>query len=163
MELKHFPKLLGCWRRVDGKQCVIHWGGNRSQRSMQKRRAGVYCIHFSSVFEQKDGHREMLRETTLFLLYRIHQIIFLQESQFQSYLSAQGVETSLVISHVQVLSLVSKAAPINLMRQASWHVMTLLKRLKWLKKNILKWLKNISQILSETQESCCPSPLVPGG
>lgn len=89
---------------------------------MQKRRAGVYCVHFSSVFEQKDGHREILTETTLFLLYQMHQIIFLQESQFQSYLSAQGVEISLVISHAQMLSLVPKAAPINLTQQASWHV-----------------------------------------
>lgn len=28
---------------------------------------------------------------------------------------------------------------------------------------MVKMVKNISQILSETQESCCPSPLVPGG
>lgn len=56
------------------------------KEACRKRRAGVYCVHFNSVFEQKDGHREILTETTLFLLYQIHQIIFLQESQFQSYL-----------------------------------------------------------------------------
>lgn len=133
------------------------------KEACRKRRAGVYCVHFSSVFEQKDGHREILTETTLFLLYRIHQIIFLQESQFQSYLSAQGVETSLVISHVQVLSLVSKAAPINLMQQALWNVMTLLKRLKWLKKKHIKMVKkHISDPLWDSRK-LLSFPLVPGG
>lgn len=50
------------------------------KEACRKRRAGVYCVHFNSVFGWKDGHREILTETTLFLLYRIHQIIFLQES-----------------------------------------------------------------------------------